>query len=375
MSGSRGPHSWPDSAPPPTIARMDIIGGLVPKRTVHRLFAVLAFAGLLYLFRHLLVLLVFFVAFERLIGIPAQYIAAHTRVPFKAAVVGMTLALIGAFGGAVTFGVVKIIQSYKTLRVLVPAKIEALQHTALFAALQDQFEDAGGLLEKAQHYAAGAVSYLAALGHLLVFALVGFVFAFVYLLERDEIESFGKNIHPRSLAGRLMRWFGFVVDAITVTLQFQVVVAVFNALTTYPVLLILGIPNATALMFGIFFSGLVPVVGNFAVGVILTIMAWQAKGLFGVVVFTVLTFLLHKVESYYLSPRLAQKHVKIPSFLLLVSLVVWEQMIGFAGLLVSFPFLYVAARIRADLKNPPPDPFHEPEDALSPEPLPSTPSS
>jgi len=56
-----------------------------------------------------------------------------------------------------------------------------------------------------------------------------FVFAFVYLLERDEIKSFGKNIRPRCLAGRLMRWFGFVVDAIAVTLQPQVVVAVFNA--------------------------------------------------------------------------------------------------------------------------------------------------
>ncbi len=349
---------------------MDIIGGLVPKRTVHRLFALLVFAGLLYFFRHLLVLLVFFVAFERLIGVPSQYIAGHTRVPFKAAVVSMTLALLAGFGGAVTFGVVKVIHSYKTLRVLVPAKIEGLKHTAVFRTVQDHFEDAGGLLEKAQHYAAGAVSYLAALGHLLVFAAVGFVFALVYLLERDEIAGFMKNIHPRSLAGRLFRWFGFVVDAIAVTLQFQVVVAVFNALTTYPVLLILGIPHATALMFGIFFSGLIPVVGNFAVGVILTIMAWQAKGIVGVVVFTVLTFLLHKVESYYLSPRLAQKHVKIPSFLLLVSLVIWEQMVGFTGLLISFPFLYVAARIRADLKNPPPDPFHDPEDAVSPEPLP-----
>lgn len=346
---------------------MDIVGGLVPKRTIHRLFAILAFAALLVFFRNLLVLLVFFVAFERLIGVPARLLSERSRVPYKAAVVGMTVVLLGAFGGAVTFGVVKAVAAYKTLRVLVPEKIAALKTTPLFASVEGQFEDAGGLVEKAQHYATGAVGYLAALGHILIFATVGFVFAFVYLLERDEIDGFAKSISPRSLAGRLVRWFGFVVDSIAVTLQFQVVVAIFNAVTTYPVLLILRIPNATALMFGIFFSGLIPVVGNFGVGIVLTIMAYQAKGWVGVVVFTVLTFVLHKVESYYLSPRLAQKHVKIPSFLLLVSLIVWEQLIGFTGLLVSFPFLYVAARIRDDLKHPPPDPFRDPEEPSAPE--------
>jgi predicted PurR-regulated permease PerM len=208
-------------------------------------------------------------------------------------------------------------------------------------------------------YAAGAADYLAALGHILVFATIGFVFALVYLLEKKDIVSFTDTINPRSLLGKLVRWFGYVVEAIAVTLQFQVVVATFNAVTTFPVLLILRVPNATELTFGIFLSGLIPVVGNFAIGVILTIIAYQVKGIVGVTVFTVLTFLLHKVESYYLSPRLAQKHVHLPSFVLLVSLVVWEHLVGFVGLLVSFPFLFVAAKIRMDLKTSRPDPLLE----------------
>lgn len=336
---------------------MDIIGGLIPKRTVHQLFALAVFAGLIYFFRHLLVLLVFFVAFERLIGVPAVFISGRTRVPYKVTVVAITLGLLGCFGGAVTFGVLKAVQSYKVLRVLIPEKIAALSHTPAFLAVQEHFGDVGSIIEKAQDYAAHAVGYLATLGHILVFALMGFVLAFVYLIERDEILTFSKKISPRSLLGRLVRWFGYVAEAIAVTLQFQVVVALFNAVTTFPVLLILGIPNATALMVAIFFSGLVPVVGNVAMGVLLTIMAYLAKGWVGVIVFTVLTFLLAKVESYYLSPRLAQRHVRIPSFLLLVSLIAWEQMIGFLGLLVSFPFLFVVAKVIEDMKNPPPDPF------------------
>ncbi len=336
---------------------MDIIGGIVPKRTIHWIFALAVFAALVYFFRGLLVLLVFFVAFERVIGVPAVFLSQRTRIPYKAAVVGLTVGWLAAFGGAVTFGILKAVQSYTVLKDLIPAKIASLAQTPAYLAVQEHVGDASSLIEKAQHYASGAVSYLAAFGHVLVFAVMGFVLAFVYLLERDEIEEFAQRINPRTLLGTLVRWFGFIAEAIAVTLQFQVVVAVFNAVTTFPVLLILGIPNATALMFAIFLSGLVPVVGNFAMGILLTIMAYQAKGWIGVVVFTVLTFLLAKVESYYLSPRLAQRHVRIPSFLLLVSLIAWEQMIGFLGLLVSFPFLFVLAKILKDLKSPPPDPF------------------
>ena len=336
---------------------MDIIGGLIPKRTIHRLFAIAVFAALIYAFRGMLVLLVFFVAFERLIGVPATFLGNRTRVPYKVAVVTVAVAWLAGFGGAVTFGVLKAVQSYKILKVIIPEKIASLTQTPAYHAVQEHFGDAGTLIEKAQHYASGAVGYLATLGHILIFAVVGFVLAFVYLLERVDIEAFSKKISPRTLQGTLVRWFSFVTEAIAVTLQFQVVVAVFNSVTTYPVLLLLGIPNATALMVGIFFSGLVPVVGNFAMGVLLTIMAYQVKGWVGVVVFTVLTFVLHKVESYYLSPRLAQRHVRIPSFLLLVSLIAWEHLIGFLGLLVSFPFLFVVAKILDDLKHPPPDPF------------------
>jgi predicted PurR-regulated permease PerM len=59
---------------------------------------------------------------------------------------------------------------------------------------------------------------------------------------------------------------------------------------------------------------------------------------------------LHKLESYYLNPRLAARHVALPSFVLIVSLVLWEQALGLVGLFVSFPFLYVAQRVHEEFK-------------------------
>jgi predicted PurR-regulated permease PerM len=63
------------------------------------------------------------------------------------------------------------------------------------------------------------------------------------------------------------------------------------------------------------------------------------------------TFVLHKIESYYLTPRLAAQHVKLPGLILVVSLLVFEQVFGFVGLFLSFPALYVATRIHGEWKS------------------------
>jgi hypothetical protein len=115
-----------------------------------------------------------------------------------------------------------------------------------------------------------------------------------------------------------------------------------------PVLLILGVPHAGALMLLVFVSAFVPVIGNVVSGGVLCLFAFQAQGWLGVGIFVALTFILHKVESYYLSPRLTSRHVKIPGFLLIVSLLLCEHLFGFTGLFLSFPILFVAGRIRGE---------------------------
>jgi predicted PurR-regulated permease PerM len=72
---------------------------------------------------------------------------------------------------------------------------------------------------------------------------------------------------------------------------------------------------------------------------------------------------LHKIESYYLNPRLTARHVALPGFVLILSLLAWEHLLGFAGLFVSFPFLYLVGKLRAEFlaEDAPPA-----EDAPSP---------
>jgi predicted PurR-regulated permease PerM len=330
---------------------MDRVAAFLSEKTPRRFIALAAFVGLLFLFRHLALLLVFFVTFERLLGWGARRIAARTGIGRKKAVLALVAVIAATVGVGTWLGVGKTIRTVAAVQDSFPDRLAELKENPLVAKVQEQIGGTEKIVEGIKHYAGDAISAASAIGHFFVYVLIGFILALVYTLEEEELASFWERVDTRSLFGTLGRWLGHVADSTVVTVQLQLVVAAFNAATTLPVLLILGVQHVGALMLLIFTSALVPVIGNIVSGAVLCLLAFQAKGWLGVGIFVALTFILHKVESYYLSPRLTARHVKIPGFLLIVSLLACEHLFGFTGLFLSFPILFVASRIRGEFQE------------------------
>lgn len=331
---------------------MDRVSEFLGQKSIRRATALVAFVSVLYVFRHLAILLLFFVTFERALGFLSKQLAARSggKLTKKQALLVVLLVIVLALAGAAWFGIGKSIRTFAAMQQTFPDRLAELREHPLVAKIEDQIGGTEKVVESAKHYAGSALGAAAAIGHFLVHLVMGFVLAVVYTLEEEELHAFwARTVDPRSLKGTLARWFGHVADATIVTVQLQLIVAACNALMTLPVMLLLGIPNPGALMLLIFVSALVPVIGNIVSGGILCLLAYQQKGWFGVGIFLGLTFLLHKIESYYLSPRLTSRHVKIPGFLLIVSLIACEHLFGFKGFFLSFPILFVAGRIRGEM--------------------------
>lgn len=327
---------------------MDRVSSFLGEKTPRRALAIAAFVGALYLFRHLAVLLVFFVAFERSLTWATHALAARTKLPRKRCVLLVLLGVLVVLGLVGWLGVGKTVKAFTAMQATMPEKIAELRDNPLLARVEEQVGGTEKIVESAKHYVGNAVAAASAIGHFFVHLLVGFILALVFVLEEEELRAFWSRVDPRSLGGTLGRWLGHVADALVVTVQLQLIVAAFNTVTTLPVLLVLGVPHVGGLMLLVFVSALVPVIGNVVSGIVLALLAYQVKGWLGVGIFVALTFLLHKIESYYLSPRLTSRHVKIPGFLLIVSLLACEHLFGFAGLFLSFPILFVAGRIRGE---------------------------
>ena len=327
---------------------MDRVAAFLSEKTPRRFIAIAAFVGFLYLFRHLALLLVFFVTFERALGFGSRLLAKHTGIGHKKSLLLLVLGVVVALGLGAWLGIGKTIRTVASMQESFPDRLAELRENPLLVKLQEQVGGTEKILEGVKHYAGDAFSAASAIGHFFVYVLIGFILALVYTLEKKDLDVWWERVDTRSVGGTIGRWMGHVADSTIVTVQLQLVVAGFNTVTTLPVLLILGVHHVGPLMALVFASALVPVIGNVVSGTVLALLAYQAKGWLGVGIFAALTFILHKVESYYLSPRLTARHVKMPGFLLIVSLLLCEHVFGFTGLFLSFPILFVAGRIRGE---------------------------
>jgi predicted PurR-regulated permease PerM len=349
--------------------RRDRLADFFREKTPKRALGLLVFLSLLLIFRKLLVLLAFFVAFERLLFWSAGLVSRRFKLS-RLVSLGLVLALVSlgaGLGGWLSAG--RVAQLVKETRQTLPERIAAVRENPLFRELEPHLPDTEQLVESAQHYAANVAKSAADLGHLVIYALVGLILAVVYFLDEERLRTFRQSLAPDSLFGTITRWGEYVADAVSLTVQLQFIVAAANALLTLPVLLIIGVPHVPMLMLLIFVSGLIPVVGNLISGAVLSVVAYQTKGFVGVGLFIGLTFVLHKLESYFLNPRLAARHVPLPGFVLILSLIAWEHLLGFVGLFVSFPFLYVAGKLLSEFQQedaPLPEPTAAPVEPATP---------
>lgn len=349
----------------------DRVAAFFAEKTPRRALALGLFALVLFTFRHLALLLVFFVTFERALFFSAGALSRRFKLGRLPALVLVLAAAALTLGLTALFSAGGVQAAVLDARQSLPERVAQLRGHPWFLALQEHLPDTDELAKSAEHYAADVAKSAAALGRALLQALIGLVLAIVFFLDEARLRAFRDTLAPASLVGTLARWLEHVAEAVSLTVQLQLIVAGVNALLTLPVLLLIGVPKPGTLMVLIFVSGLIPVVGNLLSGAVLVVLAYQVKGWVGVVLFVVLTFLLHKVESYYLNPRLTARHVALPGFVLILSLIACEHLFGFVGLFLSFPLLFVGGKLLAEFRAEDAPPPTEPPPAASAPPQPT----
>jgi predicted PurR-regulated permease PerM len=326
-----------------------------------RLLAVVLFLGILYFLRELAPVFICFTILVRALTLVADAIHDKTGLERRGGVASVLLAIVGGLGLALFLGVRALLPRVHEIRaegrelldqLLDHPVVDRLRHFAAHEGSEGGGAGgAGGAAETLKAHALEALHYATAFAHLALYLLIGFVLSVIYLFERDEIDHWIHSLEPESVSGTMARWVGYVGDAIAITVKMQGVTALVNAVITFPVLVVLGLPHKSLLFLLILVSGLLPVVGNFIAGAVLSVMAYEAKGPGGVGAMLAVTFVLHKIESYYLTPRLAAQHVKLPGLILVLSLLAFEETFGFVGLFLSFPALYIATRIHREWKT------------------------
>src|SRR4051794_37409824 len=124
----------------------DRLGAFFQQKTPRRLLALVLFLALVVLFRKLLILLVFFVIFERLLGTMSSALHHQTKMHPKAAHGVVAVLVLGLIGGLLAIGVGRAIHAGAKARDVLPERIAAIKQMPAYQAVHEYVEDAADRL-------------------------------------------------------------------------------------------------------------------------------------------------------------------------------------------------------------------------------------
>jgi predicted PurR-regulated permease PerM len=183
----------------------------------------------------------------------------------------------------------------------------------------------GGVLGAGQAVVSGAFSVFTVLVLTLYFtaslnSLREAVYALVPASRRPRVRLLGDEI--------IRRIGGYTAGQITV--------ASINAVFTYVLLLILGLPFALVLAITVGVLGLIPLVGATLGAVVVTVVALFVGWKYAVIVLAYY-LVYQQIENYLIAPRIMSRTVKVPGFVAVIAALAGGTLLGVLGALIAIP--------------------------------------
>jgi predicted PurR-regulated permease PerM len=191
----------------------------------------------------------------------------------------------------------------------------------------------GGLL-RGLFSSTGAIAISVA-GLLAALATV-LTLTFFLLLGSERYVNAGVGLFAERHQPLVRRILGQAAGAVSGYVSGNLAISVICGVTTFVVLLVLGMPYAAPLALLVAVLDLIPLVGATLGGTLLVIVGlfvepWKA------VVLLVFVLVYQQVESNFLQPMVYSKAVQLNGLVILIALLVGGQLLGIPGALLAIP--------------------------------------
>jgi predicted PurR-regulated permease PerM len=190
-------------------------------------------------------------------------------------------------------------------------------------------EALGNVFSATGQIAISAASFLAALATVLTLT-------FFLILGSERYVEAGVGLFAEAHRPLVRRILGQAAGAISGYVTGNLAISVICGVTTFVVLLVLGMPYAAPLALLVAVLDLVPLVGATLGGALLVIVGlfvepWKA------VVLLIFVLVYQQVESNLLQPLVYSQAVQLNGLVILIALLVGGQLLGIPGALLAIP--------------------------------------
>lgn len=176
--------------------------------------------------------------------------------------------------------------------------------------------------------------------HLSLDILFAFVLSLLFMIEQDEIITFGRKVENSRLAF-LYKYYKYLgkkfLSSFGKIMEIQAILSLINSVFASIAFAFIGFDNVLGLGFMMFILGLIPIAGLLIALIPLVIIAFNIGGLAKVVYVLVILAILHALESYIIKPKLMSISVHLPVFFIFVILIFSDHYMGVWGLIIGIP--------------------------------------
>src|SRR5215213_9246282 len=204
-------------------------------------------------------------------------------------------------------------------------------------------EALGNLFSATGQIAIGAAGFIAALATVLTLT-------FFLILGSERYVDAGVGLFAERHQPLVRRILGQAAGAISGYVSGNLAISLICGVTTFVVLLILGMPYAAPLALLVAVLDLVPLVGATLGGVLLVIVGlfvepWKALVLLAFVL------VYQQVESNLLQPLVYSQAVQLNGLVILIALLVGGQLLGIPGALLAIPVAEIIRILITELRD------------------------
>jgi predicted PurR-regulated permease PerM len=247
---------------------------------------------------------------------------------------------------------------------------EFVQGNGTLRRLQEDYDITAKLEEQAASLPERIGSAAGTLGSIGV-GLVNSVFAIVTILilsvflvgsGRRWVDA-GLALRPPRQADRLRRTLERISKAIGAYVAGALAQATVAGVTTYIVLLVLGVPFAGPLALVVAFADLIPLVGATIGAVIVGIVTLFTDFPTATIIWVIWSVIYQQVENTVIQPQIQKRAVDVHPFVVLVAVLFGSTLFGVLGALMAIPIAaslqiivreYLRLRRYEPLPEPPP---------------------
>jgi predicted PurR-regulated permease PerM len=182
-----------------------------------------------------------------------------------------------------------------------------------------------------------------------IFALITILILSIFMLSRggEWVQTF-LRLQPPDRARRMERALRRMASAVGGYVAGALAQAAIAGITTYVVLLILGVPFRAPLAVLVFFFDLIPLVGATIAAVIVGIVTVFNDFPTDTIVWVIWAIVYQQVENSVIQPRIQGRALDVQPFVVLVAVLFGATLLGVIGALVALP---VAASIQIAIRE------------------------